>query len=226
MMSGGVASVAGPSALYTAASAIWDFENNANDTKGVKTLTAQGTPTYGTTTPPQGSYYTILNGSSQYFSMVADTAFDMNSTDYSFSCWLYVTDGWEINIARKNADSSAGWMISGGSGDGVTTFQHVATAVNSGAVITVNQWQHFCMSYDASATGAEITYWVSHVSFGDHANGLTVAMAAVPTNDTAANLWIGRADDYIHGNLDEVVIWKGYELTATDAANLFAKTWR
>lgn len=50
-------SIMADSALYTAATAIYDFENNANDTKGAKDLTVTGTAGYSTTDNPQGTYW-------------------------------------------------------------------------------------------------------------------------------------------------------------------------
>ena len=55
-------------ALYTDALAIYDFENNANDTKGARNLTAANITYQTTGTPPQGSYWSILNGTTSRFS--------------------------------------------------------------------------------------------------------------------------------------------------------------
>jgi len=55
-------------ALYTDALAIYDFENNANDTKGARNLTAANITYQTTGTPPQGSYWSVFNGSTGRFS--------------------------------------------------------------------------------------------------------------------------------------------------------------
>lgn len=224
MVGGGTpAEEGGASALYTAATAIWDFENNANDTKEVKTLTANNTPTYGSTSPPQGSYYTILNGSNQYFSRADDNDLDFTD-DYSMSFWVYCTETWSLVIATKTTDTSAGYKISGGTGAGIITVQHVGASSNFSGVVPVNTWTHVCFKYDQSEN--LITYWISTTSFGSVSNAATVAQATDPTDDAAA-FWIGRdGGTYYPGNMDEVVIWKGYCITATDAANLYAHTWR
>lgn len=224
---GAEAAAGGPSALYTAATAIWDFENNANDTKGVKTLTAVGTPTYGTTTPPQGTYYTILNGSTQWFTRAADADFDMADSHYSMSFWVYSTDTWELHIADKNQDTSAGWKVIGSNGAGIITIQHEATFVDFSGVVPASTWIHVCFKYDQAAN--LITYWISTTSFGNVSNAATVAMATTPTNDATALLYVGAkyaGVDQLTGLLDEFVIWKGYRISATDAANLYAHTWR
>ena len=227
----------GPSALYTAAVAVWDFENDATDTKGTYDLTANNAPTYGTTTPPQGSYYAELSAaSSQSFTYADNPAFDLSATDFGIAYWIKRTSATSNQHAVGKYDGGAGngWRISGGyhSGSDYSDFLRLysgfsnseADPGDNGDFITTN-WQCITWSFDNDTN--TMTVWISESTFGDIANGTTFSGMTVDAAENTSPLYVGGYDatHLLTGSLDEMAIWH-QELTATDAQNFFNGTWR
>lgn len=221
----------GPSDLYTAATAVWDFENNANDTKGTYNLTENGTPTYSSGDKKQGSYAADLEAdSTQYFSHADNAALDIGASDASWSMWVkFETVANSQLINKYNGTDGGGYLLQ----VDYDTAQHLKVKMEQSWSATENwttwtpstgTWYHIAISYDDSAD--QVTIWVSQSSFGDVINGSTYTNTRQPTDNTAL-LKIGNyASSYFDGLMDEVVYWKGYEITATDAQALFGGSWR
>ena len=225
---GGAFSVdATPSALYTAATAVWDFENNGNDTKATHNLT-NNSATFGTTTPPQGTYYAVLNdASSQYFNIADHVDFDLNGSDYSMSFWTNLAS--LPNVMSKGYSGEFYYKISN-QFDGVNVMQldhtdNWSSSTESMIANSTGVWRHVVVSYVQSTKTA--TYWVSEGTFGSEVNATAIVMTQDP-GDNAEDFRIGRvsASAYYGGSIDEFVIWKDLAITAEDAENIFDGTWR
>lgn len=225
------------SALYTAATVILDFENNANDTKGSKNFTGQNTPAYSNTDYKQGSYSADLDdATAQYFSRADDNAFDTGmEVDWSMSFWVKYDD-------ITNAGSIYG-KYDGGSGKGLWIEAYYISGADYGLRInTMNAWTnvvidtaqklangtwyHIAISYDASATN-ECTVWISAATFGSVING-TAFNSDTDPGGTATAIIVGGYDTShtLDGHLDEFVFWNGTAITATDAQNIYNGNWR
>lgn len=216
-------------ALYTAAIAVYDFENNANDTKGSLNLTANNTPTYSTTGEAQGTYCAALNGTNQYFSHALNSAYNFTS-DYSVSFWVEFDNiqyyGGLLEYYSK-LNWGNGWSIQM-TYDGNNRIKVIHRTNYTGTVatfstrLTTGTRYHIVLIY--SDSGNTITAYVSTTSFGNIINGTTVSMDANPGSVTAdADFYIGRVliDDLYHdGKIDEVVLWNS-AITSANASAIF-----
>lgn len=212
--------------LYTNAVAIYDFENNANDTKGSKHLTAAGTPTYSTTGEAQGTYWVgELDGSDDRFSRT-DTDFRFTG-DYSVSMWVqskYIAEGIASFLSCYDNAAGSGWEVNS-DGSAHLRVRHSTTfsdsfATFSGATMSNDTRYHVVLAY--SDSGNTVTAWVSTTSFGNIINGTQVTMNANPGSASGV-FYVGylRSDDqYQYGYFDEVVLWSS-ALTSTDAEAIF-----
>ena len=211
------------SALYTAALAVYDFENNANDTKGAKNLTANGTWTYSTTGEAQGTYWAQSDATGDNFTRT-DSDFQF-AGDYSLSAYVnftYAEQGYYTKIAScYSGGDGDGWIIDLSTRD--LRVRHITAWSTTTATwdtnLSNNVRYHIALAYDDSEN--TITAWVSTTSFGNVINGSAQAMAANPGVGGTPPLNLGGDPDYFVGYLDEVVFWSGYVLSASDAGAIF-----
>jgi len=227
MTVGGGVPAAAASALYTNAIAVFDFENNANDTKGVKNLTAGGDPVYGTTGEAQGTYWVTLNGDDDRFS-VTDSAFRF-SGDFSISMWATLSDTASFKgsfACCYDNTTGNGWELQT---DG-TTNQYLRLYMRNAwtleyatfeVTLSKNTRYHIVVAY--SDSGNKVTAWVSTSTFGDVINGTEVTMSQNAGVGTGSVFYIGynrSGDSYHKGSIDEAVFWAS-AITATDAEAIF-----
>lgn len=217
------------SALYTAATAIWDFEQNGNDTKGTYNLTAVGTPVYSTTGEAQGTYWCgELAGSGQYFSLANAQATFGFTGDYSISAWVrfhYVVEGYYAETISYG-DGTYGWSVTtDGSRHLRVTHQDTGTpryADFTGATLNNDTRYHIVVAY--SDSGNTVTAWVSTTSFGNIINGTSVTQNYNPTTSGTLSLYAARnnaAESDLYGYIDELVVFGGKVLNATEAEAIF-----
>lgn len=205
------------SALYTAAVAVYDFENNANATKG-SNLSGTGA-TYSTTGEAQGTYWLgEMVGSGDF--RVTNSAFNIDE-DYSVSFWTqcqYMTAGVGPYIRLDNGSGSAGFYIDFSSRnmrvshmDGATP----RTVTFTGYNFNDDQRYHIVVAFDASAN--TVTAWVSSSSFGDCINGTSLSQTYDADVASGAQFIVNNE---WYGFYDEVVLWKSV-LTSSDATAIF-----
>jgi hypothetical protein len=229
-----VAGGGGDSQMYTDAIAIWDFENDATDTKGTYDLTANSSPTYGSTSPPQGSYYATLSAaSSQYFSYADNAVFDFTG-DFAISYWIKRSAATSNQHAIGKYADGEGWRVGGAyhSGSDYSDDLRLYSGYghddivpgDNGDFITTN-WQ--CITWSYNDTTDVGTVWISESSFGDIANGTTFSSMSQAVGENTAALVVGGYDTThtLTGNIDEVVVW-GQTLNATNAEDFFDGDWR
>jgi hypothetical protein len=220
-----VAGGGGDSALYTAATAVWRFNNDATDEKGSHDAANSGDPTYSTSSPPEGTHFISYDGTGDYSTVTDHDDFNTEGGDWSISMLFnhYVND--ELNLLTKFG-SYTGIRI-------YTTYEdpnpHLNITVDnddSGGLyqdlgeVTHSTWWHLVVTYDASETSAEVTVWLSTMAgtFGDTINGTTYDSGADAGNN-AVDLVFGDTGGDI--DMDEIAIWVGTEITATDAEDLY-----
>lgn len=210
--------------LYTNALAVYDFENNANDTKGARNLTAVGTPTYSTTGEAQGTYWAVCNGTTQYFSR-ADSTFAFTGS-YSISLYFQLdsADHYAHCIASYyDGGNGGGWGVMLNNSHQLVVTHRVAwsnTTYTFTTTLSDSTRYHLALSYNT--TSNELWAYVSTTSFGNIIN-THVDATTDPGSGSSGSLFIGRQDfddGYLDGNIDEVVFWNS-AITSTDAENIF-----
>jgi len=222
----------GDSALYMAATAIWDFENNANDTKGTYNLTANNSPTYSSVDYKQGSYAASLDDASyQYFSHADNDAFDIGTgTDWSISFWIKCDDTTNgLHLMGKYANGDGYRFTSHySSGYGVAAWFYDGYGYESAktTVIKNDTWYHYVISHDVSEDN-ELTVWISAGTFGSVENAGAYNMDTDPGVNAAA-LTVGayNSTHTFSGLMDEVIFFKGTALNATQAEAIYNGNWR
>jgi len=215
---------------------VFDFDNDGTAVKSSgHDLTGVNTPTYGSTSPPQGTHYADLDAATDEHFTLADGAgagndFDADASDYSFSFWLNSAVG-DPQIASKGGifDTDS-WTILGEYRSGSSfdiAVKHRAGGNNfcrSGFDINANKnaWFHIIGAYDQ--TGGDITWWVSSLggTFGDEINASAISMGASAAANTVDFFVGGRdATNTLDGKLDEFAFFKGTVLNATEAEEIY-----
>lgn len=207
------------STLYTNAVAIYDFENNLNDTKGRYNPSGTGA-TYATTGEAQGTYWLGEQVGSGVF--VCNNDAFLIDEDYAISFWTqcqYMTAGVGPYIRVLNG----GFGI-GGFGiyiENTLRVQNynVDTPVQSnftGYTFADNVRYHIVVSFDASAN--TITAWVSTTTFGDRIDGTQLTNTQDADIAADGEIRVNHLENY--GYYDEVVFWKN-TLSSSDAQAIF-----
>lgn len=212
------------SALYTAAVAVYDFENNANATKG-SNLTATGSPAYSTTGEAQGTYWAGALDGGDYFSITSNT-FNFTGS-YSVSAWVSFSNlpYYGPICSFYYSSNGSGWAITQDD-DYSLRVQHRQNWSNTNydftsANFTTSTRYHIVVSHNASTN--ECWAYVSTTSFGNILN-THIDAATDPGNDAAGGtLYVARhemSDTNLQGYIDEVCFWNS-AITSTDAEAIF-----
>ncbi len=177
---------------------LWYFENDATDeSANGNDLTPVNTPAYGTTTPPQGTYYTSL-------SVGTDNHFTSSSTDFqvagSFTimAWIYPGNATSTIFRKYGTDPEKGFFLkilsTGAVNFGLSSDGSDWTgAINSDAsVITFTTWSHIALVYDGEylrlyLDGSEYTNTYYPYYYTDGLNPSTADLVI-------GNEWNGRLD--------------------------------
>ena len=225
-----------PTTLFTTdVTEVWDFDNDATGVNG-NDLTANGAPTYGSTSPPQGTHYASLaSASSQYFSLADDPTFDLVNTDYTIACWVYFDTRANMSIVSKGQPFGAHqWVLrtiyTSGSNftlqmrhENSNTIHDCSSGFHANATTDLT-WYHVVASYDVSA--GQITWWVSDTTtFGSEINASAVSMGNYPSASTdALNIGAINGGDFFNGSLDEVAIFNSKAVSAAEAEEIYKGT--
>ena len=225
-----------PTTLFTdIVTEVYDFENNGNAVKdAAHDLTEVNIPTYGSTSPPQGSYYADLDAATaEHFTHADDADFDTDSDKYTVAFWIYSAVNNPQIATKGGLFGTQGWNVLGeyvSGSDYDIAIKHRNGSINylchSGFHISANKnaWFHVVASYDSS-TG-EITWWVSDdTTFGSEINGSAISIgAAAPANSDAMYIGGTSATTTLDGRLDEFAWFKGYAVNATEAEEIYKGT--
>ena len=150
--------------------AVWDFDNAATDEIGSQDLTAVNTPTYGSTTPPEGTYYAILDDTSKQIFTIPDASLDAGypfkngdaTKDATIAVWFYIESllggGEEYTLYSKHDDTGKASVrlyidedenleaeIGYNSGDSAAVIVHAST-------LSVQTWYLGALTIDSSET--------------------------------------------------------------------------
>jgi hypothetical protein len=208
---------------------VYDFESNGDAVKdSAHNLTEVNTPTYGSASPPQGSYYADLDGATdEHFTLSDNADFDVGANDYSCSFYFSFESGSTFDIAEKYV-SGDGWTITDywtGSARALGVVHNNSYSVStaeSGFEPAVGTLYHVVFAYDDAAQ--QITWWISEVggTFGDQLNGTTNPITE-PPGVNSATMYIGsmNATATLAGRLDEFAWFNGHEVNATEAEEIY-----
>jgi len=220
--------VDGDSALYTAATVIFDFEQSAVATKGGHTLTpAVNAPTYSNASAhagtQYGSYYAVFDDADdEHFTLADHANFDFDDTDYAIAFWYYPEATYATHITSKY-DGSNGWRLQSNYSDtNKLVMLHTSEYCYSGFTPDINTWYHVVLSYDQSDN--EITWWITKAgeAHGSEVDNQAVAQTTTPTSNSTT-LYVGSYSTTatLNGNLDELVFFKGREVNDAEAQSIY-----
>ena len=220
------------SALYTAATAIWDFENNANDTKSTYNLNNIGSATFNATSPPQGDYFArVGNGANtQCFSHDDNANLDIGDQDYTIAFWAYVDRDFYYCYEKETENAGDGGMTYTYNSAGALLVEHTNgyddQTVTVAAGNSYDTWYHYIVTYHASVDSIRV--WISSTSsFGDRIDGTNYYISQYPAA-SSDSVRIGRSSSQYGStnSIDEMVLWIGTNINSTEAESIYDGTWR
>tara|TARA_R100000742_G_C4277266_1_gene98992 strand:+ start:1700 stop:2530 length:831 start_codon:yes stop_codon:yes gene_type:complete len=190
----------------TTATALYQFEGNANDTCGTYNATTTDV-TYSSTAPTKFSQYALAGSSPEI-----DTGIKQNSNaPFTWSFWFYATANSGIdNIIAASNQINVGlefnkiWLFTGGSNRG------------SGTSISLNTWTHYAVTFDGSSG------FVTYLN-GSLAENITQTPPSFTAGDVKVMLNLYGSWGYYEGRLDQLRIFPSV-LTATQVGYLFDET--
>lgn len=203
------------------------FNGNGIDSIASNNLTPNGSPTYRMEGPY--GFYTILDGSSKYFTAGSSAIFDVTTGDFSFAFALKrnAISGSDENIISKrdqNVGTNQGYVVKirpsnniqlqlGGGGAAT-----VSIDTSGGPVNTANIWYIVGASFNRGSNTASV--WVYNTSTG----ALTTASGDISSvSGTATNtqvFTVGRASYtnlfYCDCDLDQLTVWSSTAITQAE----------
>ncbi len=161
------------------------------------TVTPYGDSKISTTDPKFGSGCLTLDGSGDYLTLPANSAFQFGTGDFTVEYWFYTNSG----------NTNKGLFTFGGSSSGLNSSilggnWRVSLSGSDGTVfdtVTLNTWQHFAITRSSGSLRVFV-------------NGIQKLQANSPTNLTDNQLKIGYYYSSIYsinGRLDEFRVTKG-----------------
>jgi hypothetical protein len=162
------------------------------------TISAFGDAQVSTTDPKFGTGSLTLDGTGDYLTTPADTAFAFGTGDFTVECWVYANSGNSNDGLFTFGGTSSGLAVALESGNwrltlvGSGTFTHSSTA-------TTGVWTHIA----ATRNGTNLRFFVGGVSAGTVTNS---------TNLTDNELKIGyyyNSSFAINAKIDEFRVTKG-----------------
>lgn len=206
--------------LGTGLVAVWQMLDKAleTDSHGTYTLTNSGV-TYENLIQSGGSQVELSEN--DYYSLAHNANFEpSDTTDYSFCFWFKPESLSGVTGLISKEGSGTGYLVYT---NGTTVqFIHQGVDQTGATTLSTGTLYHICAVYDGASTDTLKLY----VSSGGTADA-TPATSPSPRgyNTSTATLKIGERSD-ASGNSDgvfgQVVFWKGYALTATNVADLYA----
>jgi hypothetical protein len=202
----------------------WRFSNGAllDDSHGTNDLTNINTVA-GASGGISGDFADFESGSSQFLRAATPTGLPTGTGAFSISFWAKYesTTAGVVILAFANYGSyfnihrTTGWDGTGHPGAiGVN-----GTDFNIGRFDVDSNWHHHCILIPASATFADVEWYVDGVLF--------TGSGSTSINVPSANWTIGAFDDggtpynFYDGGLDEIYVWDRL-LTPADVADLYA----
>jgi len=183
-----------------------------------------------------------FDGVDGYVEVSHDADFDVIewNTSWTISCWFRlepVNSSEQTIIAKASASGTQqGWWVEVTASGNIQVAlvndwgggNRVFGASTSFGNLDDDDWHHLVVTYDGSGSRFGLTCWVDNVSSTFSGSGDTISA----TMATSRDVEIGRRDDTnywpgtsggtpVAGYLDEVAIWSGVEMNASQVADLY-----
>ncbi|MBW1858677.1 MAG: right-handed parallel beta-helix repeat-containing protein [Deltaproteobacteria bacterium] len=211
--------------------ALWQFENNANDTKGGNNLTEYNTPTYDNVDFKEGAFAIDFERDNSEYCGITDGGLDLvfpgrstaGEQSFSIGCWFKVetledsglvakTNSYELQIDSATQTVRFQVFYSGGS-----------TTLAFGTPCSAGIWYHVGAVYDATDNSMKMRMWDD-----DAGNFLGANATATCDGDmvgSTGDLYVGRGlTGYHDGLMDEVVVFNDV-LTDTEIDKIRAQVY-
>jgi len=185
----------------TAANTVIDSSYNYN------AITRTGNPGQGTFTPFGTNWSNYFNGSTDYLTTPANTAFAFGTGDFTIECWVYTNSSATQRIVSAGNAGGTPYdfvLVNTGSNVYVDFFDGTTDNTTGSNYVTQNQWVHLAVTRQGTALKLFI-------------NGVVSGSATNSVNLTAAGtLTIGRysqaASGYFSGYISNLRMIKGTAL--------------
>ena len=192
----------------TTATALYQFEGNANDTCGNYNATSVTDVTYSSTAPAQFGQYALAGSNPE---IVTGITQDSN-VPFTWSFWFYATGTPSTidNIIAASNQINVGlefnkiWLFTGGSNRG------------SGTSVSVNTWTHYAVTFDGSSG------FVTYLN-GSVAENITQTPPSFTSGDVKLLLNLYGTWGPFEGRFDQLRIFPSV-LTATQVNALYTET--
>ena len=192
----------------TTATALYQFEGNANDTCGNYNATSVTDVTYSSTAPAQFGQYALAGSNPE---IVTGITQDSN-VPFTWSFWFYATGTPSTidNIIAASNQINVGlefnkiWLFTGGSNRG------------SGTSVSVNTWTHYAVTFDGSSG------FVTYLN-GSVAENITQTPPSFTSGDVKLLLNLYGTWRPFEGRFDQLRIFPSV-LTATQVNALYTET--
>ena len=169
-------------------------------------LTINGTPKvqkyspFNITTLPTPYYGAYFNGSSDYLSLPANSAFSFGTGDFTFEAWVYPTGTSSlampiIEVRTSGANATGIALVRGGNGLTLNVYTNGAFVGASSSSLTLNAWNHVALVRSGSGSN-NCTYYINGTAAGTFTNtaNLTDGSTTGPKiggSTSAGEVWIG-----------------------------------
>ena len=191
----------------TTATALYQFEGNANDTCGVYNATSVTDVTHSSTAPAQFGQYALAGSSPE---IVTGITQDSNAAfTWSFLFYATAISGIDNIIAASNQinvglEFNKIWLFTGGSNRG------------SGTSVSLNTWTHYAVTFDGSSG------FVTYLN-GSLAENITQTPPSFTSGDVKLLLNLYGTWGPFEGRFDQLRIFPT-ALTATQVGYLYTET--
>jgi hypothetical protein len=182
----------------------YHLDSNGDDEKNTLDLSSStGSPTYGTSSPKEGSGYLIVDGNDDIYS---PGNYNITSSSISMSGWFYINSSYSgtnptaVDILDIGFWYNSSGQLRGGIG-----------GVFAEASISTNTWYHAVMTWNNS----DVKIYINGVLEETYSNSADITTANNP-------LYIGSnsGSDYWYGYIDDLIIYDR-ALSATEASNIY-----
>ena len=155
---------------------------------------------FGITTLPTPYYGAYFNGSSDYLSLPANSAFSFGTGDFTFEAWVYPTGTSSlampiIEVRTSGANATGIALVRGGNGLTLNVYTNGAFVGASSSSLTLNAWNHVALVRSGSGSN-NCTYYINGTAAGTFTNtaNLTDGSTTGPKiggSTSAGEVWIG-----------------------------------
>lgn len=167
-------------------------------------------------TPSAYQNASTFNGSNQQLTVADNTSLRLNSTDFSFSCWVNpnsITGNHTIFGKAPNASNGAEYIFQISTGSGArfafnvsgTWYTSIASAVSTGV------WTHFVFV----VSGSNLTIYKNGVS-----SATWTLPVGVGTSTSTASFGATNSQEFFNGSIGQSVLWKR-ALTSGEVSTMY-----